>query len=384
MDDVCSNTPGRSLLSIPDELLLQLADYIHNIEDYTSLRATCKTLRVLLDSVTPRTILRLAAAQSTTFFRPSPYLLVAATARELGDWARSNQANEQKLASTMELGIEGLLDLALEHCGLTLERIRQLHLMRFSIINPVTDVIDKCVGVQWLSTPNFWNGGVSDAYTVSAEASDTLFHLVIYGELFGPDFDAFLDRNSQVRSLSVDTRLQYVKYCIPDNNCFDGQDEPQNRLADGSIDPRRAVKLVGPYRHHEHGDGYIALNNNIGLVWVLRSSRWRPLWKEARALAARDFQDGFEDGWWYVEDDDQDWRQRMWEGMMLCQGLEGLGMIRPELRDGWVPKIKEWKEKVAALEKEPGWIEVGRQKTMEYPFLLGDLRVCGSGYVLGT
>lgn len=69
---------------------------------------------------------------------------------------------------------------------------------------------------------------------------------------------------------------------------------------------------------------------------------------------------------------------------MVCQGLEGLGMMRPELRDSWVPKIREWRDKIAALEHELEWIRVGRQATLEYPFLLGDLRICGSGYVSGS
>jgi hypothetical protein len=69
---------------------------------------------------------------------------------------------------------------------------------------------------------------------------------------------------------------------------------------------------------------------------------------------------------------------------MICQGLDGLGMIRPSLQDAWVEKIRGWKEKIASLEKEPEWTKVGLQATLEYPFLLGDLRICGTGYVCGT
>lgn len=381
----------RNLFSLSDDLLLQLADYLHNIEDFTSLCSTCKRLRQVMGSASPNTILRLAAAQSKVFFRPSPWFLAAATARELGHWARLSDENEKELVSAVQNGIDGLLDLALIHCGLTLERIRQLYLMRFSIINPVTDIIDKCVGVQWGQTPDFWNGGVSDAYTISAEASDTLFQLAAYGELFAPDFEAFLRSRDQPnsRTLSVDTRLEFVKYCIPDFACFDCQNGTADvKLPDGSIDPRRAVKATGPYGPLKPSDDWHVPkrpnNNNIALVWVLRSSRWRPHWKEARTKAGPDFQDGFIDNWWYDERDDQDWRQRMWEAVMVCQGLEGLGMIRPELQATWTAKIKQWRKQIAALEKEPEWIRVGRQATLEYPFLLGDLRICGSGYVLGS
>jgi hypothetical protein len=369
-----------NLLSLPDDLLLSLGSYTHNIEDYTNLRQTCKKLYDVLGLATPKTILHLAAAQSTTFFRPSPWFLVAATAHQLGQWARASTGNEAELATTMQRGIEGLLDLALAHCGLTMERIRQLHLIRFSIINPVTDVIDRCVGAQWYATPSFWDGGVSDAYTISAEPAETLFHLAIYGELFGPDFETYLSKDFRTRRLSLDTRLEFVKYCIPDFASFHCQKSARDVQTSDSIDPRRAVRESGPY-----ADGGKQLkDNNVALVWVIKSSRWRPFWKEARALAGPDFQEGFADDWWYEAEDGQDWRQRLWESIMVCQGLEGMGMMRPKLRDSWTSRIREWRAKIEELETEPKWIRVGKQATLEYPFLLGDLRICGSGYVLGT
>jgi hypothetical protein len=369
-----------SLLTLPDDILLSLASYTHNIEDYTSLRQTCRRVYDILGLATPNTILRLAAAQSTTFFRPSPWFLVAATARELGHWARISAENEAELSNTLQHGIEALLDLSLTHCGLTLSRIRELHLMRFSIINPITDITDKCVGSQWYSTPSFWSGGVSDPYTISAEPGETLFQLAIYGELFGPDFSSYLNKDS-TRRLTLETRLEFVKYCIPDfaTQCQDSAEDV--RMPDGSIDPRRFVKETGPYA--DGGKG-LDNDNNIALVWLLKSSRWRPYWKEARALAGPEFEEGFFDDWGFLEEEDvQDWRQRMWEAVMVCQGLEGLGMMRPKLRDGWTDRIREWRAKIEEMEK-PEWVRVGKQATLEYPFLFGDLRICGSGFVAGS
>lgn len=257
--------------------------------------------------------------------------------------------------------------------------------MRFSIINPVTDIIDKCVGRQWNDTPDFWDGGVSDAYTVEAEASETLFHLAIYGELFAPDFEVFLNQDTQSRRLTVDTRLEFIKYCIPDLATFSAQHLARGiRMPDGTIDPRRAVKEIGPYTRKANGYSPFINDNNIALVWVLQSSRWRPHWKAARLRSGPDFQQDFDDGWWFDPSDGQDWRQRMWEAVMSCQGLDGLGTIRPELQDPWVSKARRWREKIAALEQAPEWIRVGEQATLEYPFLLGDLRICGSGHVLGS
>lgn len=373
-----------TLLSLPRDILILLPDYIHNIEDYTNLSSTCTALRDCMGTASPRTILHLAAAQSTTFFRPSPHFLVTAPARELGNWARESAANESELATRLEDGVDGLLDLSLNHCGLTMERIRQLHLQRFSIINPVTDLIDKCVGSQWYATPDFWNGGADDAYTIYADPPAALFHLAVYGELFGPDFEAFLDPAGQsARRLSVDTRLEFIKYCVPDYASYGCQESASDvRMPDGQIDSRRAVKQTGPYA--EGAEARLD-QNNIALVWVIQSSRWKPHWRDMRAKAGiTNFQSDFADHWWYDPDDDQDWKQRMLEAIMICQGLDGLGMIRPGLQDAWVEKIRGWREKIAGLEKEPEWTKVGRQATLEYPFLLGDLRICGTGYVCGT
>lgn len=373
-----------SLLSLPKDILIILPDYIHNIEDYTNFSSTCKALRECMSNTSPRTILRLAAAQSTTFFRPSPHFLAAATARELGHWARKSAANEAELATRLEDGVDGLLDLALKRCGLTMDRIRQLHLQRFSIINPITDLIDTCVGVQWYKTPNFWAGGVDDAYTIDSDPPATLFHLALYGELFGPDFEAFLEPASQsARRLSVDTRLDFIKYCVPDWSCYSGQERARNlRMPDGRLDPRRTVKQTGPYAEGaEESD----IQNNIALEWLIQSSRWKPHWQEMRAKAGiTDFQSPLPGGWDFPTYDEQDWRQRMLEATMVCQGLEGLGMIRPDLQDAWVEKTRIWRERIASLEQEPGWTKVGTRATLEYPFLLGDLRVCSTGFVMGT
>ncbi|PSK42173.1 hypothetical protein B9Z65_4087 [Elsinoe australis] len=379
-----------SLAYLPREILITLPDFIHNIEDFTNLSSTCRTLRDCLTTASPRTILRLASAQSRIFFRPSPHFLVAATARELGLWARQSPSNEAIFADRCSEGIDGLLDLSLQHCGLTLEQIRHLYSLRFSIINPITDIMDQCIGQQWYSTPNFWEGGVDDAYTIRSDPPATLFHLAIYGELFGPDLDSFLDpaEAGSKRRFSVDTRLEFVKYCIPDEatDMCGGISARNVTSEDGTVDPRRYVKPTGPYvkekerRYVEWPD-----NNNVGLTWVLRSTRWRPHWEAVRRLAGPDFKDDFDEGWWYAPDDDAtEWRQRLWENVMVCQGLNGLGMIRPEFRGQWVGKVKEWRDKIAALDHEPSIVQVGLQATHEYPFLHGDLRICVSGYVLGT
>ena len=99
-----------------------------------------------------------------------------------------------------------------------------------------------------------------------------------------------------------------------------------------------------------------------------------------RVSAGPDFTEELWDEWGDVTN----WKQAMWETVAVCQGLEGLGMIIPEFTENWAEKIREWREKILSLEKEPAIVRVGRQLTHEFPDIYGDLEICSSGYVVGT
>ncbi|OTA97531.1 hypothetical protein M434DRAFT_391722 [Hypoxylon sp. CO27-5] len=371
------NAVASGLLALPVDILFMLPDYLHNIEDYMNVASTCRTLRKCMEAAHPHIILCLAWESTRIFFRPSPHFLVCAIARKLGNWARESDENEAELVAGMPRGIDHLMDLALrkKQCGLTMADIRELYELRFSVINPVSDIIDKCVGKQWLATPNFWSGGVDDPYTISAEANETFFHLATYGELFGPDYEPFLNNSlSSRRRLRVETRLEFVKYCVPDfaTECY--HHARGIKREDGSYDPRREIIVHpdGPYAKDERGVSRTLNNNNLALKWLLKSSRWQPHWRQARLNAG-------------VSQDFEDWRQNMLENIMLCQGLKGLGIIRAEtdLAECYTAKIMEWKEKIESFEAEPAKTRVGIWDTHEYPDLSGDLWICSSGYVVG-
>ena len=72
------------------------------------------------------------------------------------------------------------------------------------------------------------------------------------------------------------------------------------------------MKQRGPYAE---GAEVLRDQNNITLVWVVQSSRWKPHWR----AGITDFQSDFADGWWYGPDGEQDWRQRMLEAIVICQ-----------------------------------------------------------------
>ncbi|KAI0883896.1 uncharacterized protein GGS22DRAFT_166344 [Annulohypoxylon maeteangense] len=375
-----SSTNILGLQALPKELLIMLFELLHDIKDCMNLSSTCRLLRSCMAAVHPHSILHLAWASSRTFFRPSPHFLCTAVAAQVGAWARESDENEAEFASGMPMGVDHIMELALRHkqIGLTLERIRELYEMRFSVINPISDLIDKCVGKQWYATPNYWDGGVDDAATIFSQEDILIFFLATYGELFGPDFEPFLDSDlSSRRTLKVETRLEFVKYCIPDANTWRFEDTEGARLPDGSLDPRRAIFILpgGPYHLGNH---YM---NAQAIVWLMKSTRWRPHWEKARrdAGAKPDFAKEL-DVQYFNRGVDIDWKQNMLENVMQCQGLGALGMIRPdtEIAERYRPKIREWREKIDCLKVEPQRVQICSYKTHEYPDLLGDL-LCISG-----
>lgn len=58
-----------------------------------------------------------------------------------------------------------------------------------------------------------------------------------------------------------------------------------------------------------------------------------------------------------------------------------VAVLRSGTRDEWVDKIKELRELIEKMEQEPPKaVVIGCQSTHEYPYLLGDLRLCVTGF----
>ena len=407
---MAGSAPSTGLLSLPLDILIILPEYLRDIEDHKNLSSTCRTLRIALSDTSPQTILRLCSAASNTFFRPSPYFLVAACARQLSTWARSSPASTTTLTQSFRGGIDALLDLCLAHSGgLTMARVRELHALRFSVINLAVDLIDKCVGAQWVSTPDFWDGGVDDALTLDVDPSDTFFHLVIYGELFAGDFDVLFSTaageeersgsgDTRLLLLGLDARLEYVKYCIPDWASYHCQNSARDvgSKADGTFDSRRNVNAVGPYsgwdKKGKDYSGARLKENQIGLGHLLRSNRWSREWKRVREVVVKDFDEpagppeqGGAGG--SVFEREGFWKQHLWEAMVLCQGMDAmreLAGIDKSASEAWAARLKTWRNRIAALEEKPAIIQVGRQPTYAFPDLQGDIWICSSGYFGGS
>lgn len=293
-----------SLEDLPSDVIYSLPQYIDNIETFTNLAATCRRLRDILYTCRPNTILRLAAASAPTFFSPHPHFLVAATARQASDWALGDELRTKELREAFQGGIESLFEFCLKHSGLTLDDIRHMHLSRFSIINPLSDKIDKMAGNQWYATPNFWNGGVSEPYTIDTEPDRATFQIIIYGELFGPSMEAFLHPEMGFPFHDIQTRLDYFTYCVPDWAC---------RSYTG-----HQVLPTGPYAQ---GVESLREGDQVVLHHILRSGRWRRLW----AAAIRDAFDG--EAFTDEDADDENWRKKLLRDSLQTQGLNGMQLV---------------------------------------------------------
>lgn len=363
---MAAGSSGASyLLRLPAELLWQVPSYLDNIEDLLALGASCSKLRSAVSRASPSTVLRLAAASTRIFFQPSPHLLVAASAPSLRRWVVGDAARVTVLRTALQGGMDGLFELCIQHGELTLARIRELHEYRFSTINPVVDLVDRCVGLQWQQTPNFWDGGCSDAETLSVESSETFFQLAIYGDLFGgvEEFEDFLkhaessNRRPFAPSIPVLARLDYVKYCMPDWACHGCQHHA------GPRDPLREVLDTAAYAQSES----LRETWQIGMLHLLSSRKWREAWKAVRDVA------GGEVG-------DDGWRQELWENVVVMSGLAGMEMLRPGGALKWQARLQQWRQRILALALPPERVRYARHETWVLPCLQGDLKICTSGY----
>lgn len=308
------------LIDLPNEVLFMLPRYLHNIEDFMNASSSCHTLRSLFAGTKPYTILNLVAAQSRVFFRPDPYLLVAATASQVGKWGLGSKENEEVVRAAFRNGIEGLFELCVSVAGLTMPDIRRLRLARFDLINPVEDMIDRMAGKQWYDTPNFWNGGVSDAYTIDCEPMRTTFQYIIYAELFGASMSAWLQPQLSLSQYSLDARLDYMRYCVPDSIARHG--------SPGLGMPEPTGPFIDPDFYS--GDG-------LALYHILSTGRWLRPWEVIRRSIGPDFE--------------EEWRQEVWLEAVQLHGLTGLEMlVKPDGLEKWRPKLQEIRSQIEQLD----------------------------------
>lgn len=163
---------------------------------------------------------------------------------------------------------------------------------------------------------DFWHGRRSDAVTLECEPERALFQMAIYGSLFQPTLEANLNHRE---GLDLDSRLDFIKYCIPDWCC---------RSYRGF-----EVKSTGPYM-----DGRVVYPrmDQYSIRHILKSSKWTAAWEEVRKVCGADFED--------VR------RQRTWVSAVQTQGLEGFEMLRQGGAENWRDRLMQLREKIEQVD----------------------------------
>lgn len=366
------------LTALPTEILILLPLFIDNIETFINAAATCHKLRNALYTATPNTILRLAAASAPTFFSPHPHYLVAMTASQAGKWALGDEARTAQLQLVLEGGIDRLYRFCLKTTGIgiTLSDIRNMYESRFSVINPLSDKIDKMAGYQWEDTPDFWNGGVSEPATLRTEPDRATLQLLIYGELFGESMNASLQLEQQqsngtgsvsgrrsdgnLACFDLRTRLRYITYCVPQYDCTSYKFLTGESRAEGPSE-----------------------RDQSALDHILNCRRWRTMWGAAiREVLYDGSVEDFPDEEYYG---DEHWRLKLLRDAIWVQGLEGLQLVTVpagQLDSGFVDKLKWIKGQVDQLSCSPAWEMVGECGVYSnVPDPSGELSVCLWGFL---
>ncbi|OAX78112.1 hypothetical protein ACJ72_07581 [Emergomyces africanus] len=375
-----------SLLDLSTDILSLLPLYVDNIETFTSAASTCRSLRFIFSNALPRTILQLAAASAPTFFSPHPHFLVMAVAPQIRDWALGNEENTRRLRSALQGGIEGLFDFCVNdnslNAGLTLDRIRTLYEARFTILNPLADKIDKMAGAQWYETKDFWDGGVSEPATVHSDVHRSAMQIIIYGELFGSSMRPFLepspsgdetDANAPLPFFDLETRLDYIKYCVPEWAC--------------KSYPGFQVLPVGPYAAGKNDLPF----DQYALRHILTCKRWRRMWADAMALAGPLFVEwDAERGPWDEEPPSGDiegvWKLKLFRDALQTMGLEGMQLVtlpREKISPELLKRACQVREQIEALEEPPASYIVGnylKATVSKAPDPAQDVYVCMASY----
>jgi hypothetical protein len=301
-----------SITALPLEILSQLPRHLHHLDDFLALESMCRHLRMALHLCAPGDLLALCYRSRATFFRPDPHFLLSALIPAIREYASSSEAHRVEVKRAIWHGCDGLLEWACHTPAIatiahwSIKSIHDLWEWRMRVLNPLSDLVDKCVGRQWYSTPDFWGGGVEDAYTIHAEPETQVFQLQMYGDMFGTLMNACVT-SGPTDPLGVAFRLDFVKYIIPDwlvsravwyqdqnitsarapspTDYFVTNDLPTTTARHSNVHPLRAVQtLRGPYINRDQGESQKALIHLIS-----DSPLWTTLVCTLRARCGPDF-----------------------------------------------------------------------------------------------
>src|SRR2546423_6475716 len=136
------------LVDLPTDLLVLLPQFLHNLEGRP---AEPSGLLSPEHHLTPFSASPLLLPESSP---TRSHFLMAATARQISDWAILSHVNTETLRQAFQGSIDTLFELCISKVGLMIEDIRRLQASRFSLISPVSDTLVLWAGNLWYTRPD--------------------------------------------------------------------------------------------------------------------------------------------------------------------------------------------------------------------------------------
>lgn len=216
---------GLTLADLPREILVRLPNELESLQDLGSFSLTSRLFHATSSHPSPELLYRLATSPHTGL-QPYPHLLLAVKARALADWAVQNDANRTELGETVKNGCEPLLQLALRISPLSVDDLRRLQTARRDVLIPLSEILEPMYGPASRILL-----GLADELTICENVILALTNMWIYSELFHHSISASYRTAGTVNvtPLSDATRMDYMRYCIPDVNCI-GWDAAQSKF----------------------------------------------------------------------------------------------------------------------------------------------------------
>ncbi|MCJ1257541.1 hypothetical protein MMC24_005367 [Lignoscripta atroalba] len=182
MAEINMTGKGVSLLSLPNELLNHILQFVQSLHDLYSLSVTSSRLRDACITVSPTVLSTLAVAPESSF-EPNPRQLVLAAckAQQVVEWAAVSEDNQEMLHTAILGGKSQLCQLALSQFPLQLREIAVIVCFERTIINPLVDDIVKLIGRPDVRT-HFRYGGHYPS--TAAEVRSALLDIEIFVQLF--------------------------------------------------------------------------------------------------------------------------------------------------------------------------------------------------------
>ena len=208
------------LLELPSDIINLLPTYLYSITDLHSLSSTCKALHIVYASSPAKLPPVLPRLYGQPLLPPHPHLLLAATARQVADWAIRSRANRTALYEALSEGNDGLLKLSEQVAAVSLQDMRNLHDLKYNLLNPLARIVDIEAGPQMVRD----QGNDPDNYsgTIVPDPDIALLNYWIYCELFHHNVDQILSVSARTapapKPLGLKICRRWVAYCVPDVN----------------------------------------------------------------------------------------------------------------------------------------------------------------------